>query len=196
MHVILTTSDGNTPLTSDELAGLIPSLSTREELNEWERENILLAREWALADRGEPLELVTDDYIRKLHKKMFGETWTWAGVYRTTDKNIGVPWQQIREQLGVLLGDVRYWIEHQTYPADEIALRFHHRLVQIHPFPNGNGRHARLISDLLAIRLRRPQFSWGSKDLVRQGASRTEYLAAVRAADAGDIQPLLSFARS
>ena len=187
-------SDGNTPLSSQELADLIPNLATKEELNEWERENILLAREWATSDRTKPEEMASDGYIRKLHRKMFEETWKWAGQYRVTEKNIGVPVHDIRERLMELLGDVRYWIENSTYPPDETAVRFHHRLVFIHPFPNGNGRHARLMADTLVMKLGRPAFSWGSAK-VKEGEARAKYLEAIRAADQGDIQPLLKFSR-
>ena len=190
------TSDGNTPLSPEELADLIPNLATREELNEWERENILLAREWATSDRTAPVQMVSDQYIRKLHEKMFNETWKWAGLYRLTEKNIGVPVHEIRERLMALFGDVRYWIENKTYSLDEIAVRFHHRLVYIHAFPNGNGRHARLIADVLVMKLGNAAFTWGSANLVEEGAARTRYLEAIRAADHGDIQPLLQFARS
>jgi Fic-DOC domain mobile mystery protein B len=193
---LLTNSDGNTPLSQEELADLIPSLATKEDLNEWERENILYAREWATKDRASAVDVVSDSYIRKLHEKMFDQTWKWAGQYRNTEKNIGVPFHEIREQLGGLVGDVRYWIENQTYSADEIAIRFHHRLVQIHPFPNGNGRHARLIADLLVMKLGQPSFTWGARDLVKAGEARAKYLEAIRAADDGDIKLLLIFARS
>src|SRR5947208_8667050 len=120
----MTPTGGNTPLSPEELADLIPSLATKEELNEWERENILRAREWAIGDRTSPIEVASDGYVRKLHLKMFDQTWRWAGQYRRTEKNIGIPFYQIREQLAALLGDVRYWIEHGTFPLDEIALRF------------------------------------------------------------------------
>jgi Fic-DOC domain mobile mystery protein B len=193
---ITATSDGNTPISPDELADLIPSLATKEELNEWERENLLLARDWAIADRTGAVDIASDKYVRKLHGKMFDQTWKWAGKYRGTEKNIGVPFQGIRERLMALFGDVRYWIENSTYSFDEISVRFHHRLVLIHPFPNGNGRHARLIADVLARKLSRPEFTWGSANLVKEGEARTKYLEAVTTADNGDIQPLLKFARS
>ena len=195
MTTLPTTSDGNTPLSPEELADLIPNLATKEELNEWERENILRAREWAVGDRTAARDLASDDYIRKLNGRMFDQTWKWAGEYRRTEKNLGVAVHEIRERLMALFGDVRYWIENNSYPPDEIAVRFHHRLVLIHPFPNGNGRHARLIADVLAMKLGRPIFSWGSENLVK-GEARTRYLDAIRAGDNGDIQPLLKFARS
>lgn len=189
-------SDGNTPLSPEELSDLIPSLATKEDLNEWERENILAAREWADKDRTAPVGMASDAFIRRLHTKMFDSTWKWAGQYRKTEKNIGVPVHQIHEQLGVLFGDIRYWIESGTYSPDEIAVRFHHRLALIHPFPNGNGRHARLIADVLASKLGQPSFTWGATDLVKPGEARTKYLEAMRTADVGDMRPLLTFARS
>jgi Fic-DOC domain mobile mystery protein B len=194
---LLNVGDGNTPLTPEELDGLIPNLGTKEELNEWERENILQARRWALSrknvKRSHP---ISDEYIRELHDRMFNQTWKWAGIYRETEKNIGVSVQQMREMLVTLLGDAKYWIENNTYPADEIAVRFHHRLALIHLFPNGNGRHARLIADVLAVQLGRPVFTWGRKNLIKQGEAREKYLEAMRAADAGDVAPLREFARS
>jgi Fic-DOC domain mobile mystery protein B len=195
LTTLATTSDGNTPLSPEELADLIPNLATKEELNEWERENILLARNWATADRTTPVDMVSDEYVRQLHEKMFNETWKWAGQYRVTEKNIGVPVHEIRERLMALFGDARYWIENGTYSPDEISVRFHHRLVFIHPFPNGNGRHARLIADALVMKLGRPGFTWGSANLVEE-AARKRYLEAIRAADHGDMEPLLKFARS
>lgn len=192
----LNVGDGNTPLAPEELDDLIPNLGTREELNEWERENILRARRWALGRSLASANPVSDEYIRKLHDRMFDQTWKWAGVYRKTEKTIGVPVQQMREMLVALLGDTNYWIENNTYPADEIAVRFHHRLVLIHLFPNGNGRHARLIADVLAVKLARPVFSWGRLSLIKPGEVREKYLQALRTADAGDVAALVEFARS
>jgi Fic-DOC domain mobile mystery protein B len=196
MTTLDTASNGNTPLSPEELADLIPNLATKEELNEWERENILRAREWAVGDRTTARDLASDDYVRKLHARMFDQTWKWAGEYRRTERNIGVAVHEIRELLMTLFGDVRYWIENNTYSPDEIAVRFHHRLVLIHPFPNGNGRHARLVADVFAMKLGRPTFSWGSANLAKEGEARPRYLEAIRAADNGDIRPLLNFARS
>jgi Fic-DOC domain mobile mystery protein B len=196
MVTLETNSEGNTPLSPEELADLIPNLATKEELNEWERENNLQARTWAMGDRTSPVDIPSDEFVRKLHRRMFDQTWKWAGEYRRTEKNIRVPVHEIRERLMALCGDVRYWIENNTYPPDKIAVRFHHRLTFIHPFPNGNGRHARLIADILLIKLGRPAFSWGSANLVKEGEARLKYLEAIRAADKGDIEPLLTFAHS
>jgi Fic-DOC domain mobile mystery protein B len=196
MTTLANTSEGNIPLSPEELADLIPNLATKQELNEWERENILRAREWAFADRSAASDLASDGYVRKLHAKMFDQTWKWAGEYRRTEKNLGVPVHQVRERLVSLFGDALYWIQNNTYTTDEIAVRFHHRLVLIHPFPNGNGRHARLIADLIAMKLGRPAFTWGSANLVKPSEARMAYLHAIRAADNGDIQPLVRFARS
>jgi Fic-DOC domain mobile mystery protein B len=190
------TEDGGTPLSPEELAHLIPNLATKQELNEWERENILQARAWARAERSEPIRMPSDEYVRKLHRKMFDQTWRWAGEYRHSERNLGVPVEEIRERLIASFGDVRYWIENRTHPSDEIAVRFHHRLVLIHPFPNGNGRHARLIADILTAKLGAPALTWGSENLIKMGESRKRYLEALRAADNDDLGPLLLFARS
>jgi Fic-DOC domain mobile mystery protein B len=189
--------DGSTPLSPDEVSDLIPSLSTKEELNEFERQNILVAYRWALdrklLHRNDP---TSEAYVRELHRRMFDETWKWAGGYRMTEKNIGIHPGQIRDALALLLGDLRYWLENGTYSADEISLRFHHRLVSIHPFPNGNGRHARLMADVLSSRQSNPVFTWGRGSLQQAGQIRAAYIRALQAADKQDIHPLLVFARS
>ena len=190
-------SPANTPLGPEEQADLIPSLATREELNEWERDNILRARQWALAERQlSRMEPIREEYLRELHRRMFDQTWKWAGTYRKTDKNLGIPVGEIRERLAQLLGDGAYWLKHKIYDVDECCIRFHFKLVVIHAFPNGNGRHARLIADVIAVKHGRPTFSWGSKDLIAPGEARNEYLSALRNADKGELTPLLKFARS
>lgn len=186
---------GTTPLDPDEAEGLLPShVTTQGALNEWEQANILEAERWAFARRRSAV--LSMDLLLELHRRMFGITWNWAGTIRRTEKNIGVTPQDIRPELHKLFGDTRYWIEHQTYPPEELAVRFHHRLVQVHPFPNGNGRHARLLADVLLFNLDRARFSWGSADLDHQGEARDRYLAALRAADRSDIKPLLEFVTS
>jgi len=185
---------GATPLDADELACLIPShITTQGELNEWEQLNIEQGEAWARRQRKEILD---EGFVRQLHYRMLGETWSWAGGFRTSDKNIGVEWPQIGVKLRDLLNDVRYQIEHVVYPQDEIAARFHHRLVAIHPFSNGNGRHARMMADLLVQRLGQPRFSWGSKSWVGTSVLRANYIEALRAADNGDIKLLMDFVRS
>jgi len=188
--------EDSTPLTHEEQADLIPDLSTKEELNEWELQNIVAARAWALA----PLQLsrqnpLTEAYVRNLHKRMFDQTWKWAGKYRTTEKNIGIPHFQIRDALPLLLGNVQFWIQNATFAPDEIAVRLHHQLVYIHPFPNGNGRHARLMADILNRVHSRPAFKWGSGKITETGELRRAYIDALRAADKGDLRMLLAFAR-
>ncbi len=183
-----------TPLTAEEQAGLIPSdITYRYELNRVEQENILRSQAWALARRR---NLLSEKFIEDLHGRMLGDVWRWAGKFRTTEKNLGVPYYEVPAALRKLLEDTSSWIELRSYPRDEIALRFHHRLVQIHPFPNGNGRHARLTADLLVIRLGGERFTWGRVNLEAPGEARRRYIAALRAADAHDFGPLLTFSRS
>jgi Fic-DOC domain mobile mystery protein B len=190
-------SEANTPLTPEEQADLIPSLATREELNEWELDNILHARQWALGDRQiSRSDPTNEEYIRQLHARMFDQTWKWAGTYRKMDKNLGILIGEIRERLAQLLGNAAYWLENKTYNVDECAVRFHHELVVIHPFPNGNGRHARLVADVVAVKYGHPVFSWGSMELTAPGEARNDYLSALRTADKGDFTPLLKFARA
>lgn len=186
---------GATPLDPDEAAGLIPRhITTQGELNEWEQTNILEGVQWALKQKKR--DLLDETYQRELHRRMFSKTWKWAGNFRQTDKNIGIDWNQISVQLRNLQGDAKAQIEFKSYPPDELALRFHHRLVWIHPFANGNGRHARLMADMLIQRLGQPAFSWGGQSLVGASEKRRAYLDALRAADGRDYQPLFQFARS
>jgi len=202
------TAEGATPLDPDTLAGLIPDLATQEELNAFEQQNIALAVRWALRSRtlrrelltAHGLRLLTAHGLRLLHQRMFDQTWRWAGRFRTVGTNIGVDWPQIPVQVASLCADIAYQIAEGVGEPDEQALHLHHRLAFIHPFPNGNGRHARLAADLLARQLGRPLFSWGASlgatSLVEETPARQTYLAALRAADRGDIEPLLRFARS
>lgn len=184
----------NTPLTEEERAQLVPTYITqRRELNEAELANINEAMRWLSARKRHVTE---DAFLRELHRRMFGGVWRWAGDYRTTPRNIGIDAYRIPTEVRQLVGDVKYQIEHAAYPADEIAVRFSHRLVSIHPFPNGNGRHSRLAADLLAGELGRPPFTWGRINLVDPGETRKAYVAALQAADGHDIDALLRFARS
>ncbi len=187
---------GATPLDPDEADGLIPEhLSTRAELDAWEQLNISEAIDW-LRKRQDSESLLTIDFLRELHRQMFSDTWEWAGKFRWTLKNIGVAPEKIIEQAHDLLADTRYWIENDSYPVDEIAVRFHHRLVSIHPFPNGNGRHGRLMTDALIRETGAPLFTWGSSSIDDRGAVRDRYIRALHSADAGDYAPLLAFVRS
>lgn len=187
-------NDGGTALTEEEREGLIPSYITlRNELNEAEQANILEAEEWAFARKRDLLE---EKFLNNLHQRMYGNVWRWAGQYRTTGKNIGIDAYRIPTKLRQLLNDCRYWIENGTYENDEIAARFHNRLVSIHCYPNGNGRHARLAADLLLKSMGLERFSWGGKNLVDVGETRKRYIAALQAADEHDIGPLLEFVRS
>lgn len=187
-----------TPLEPQEREGLLQSWIThRKDLNEAEQENIVAGAAWARRLRRLPLDrLLSVDFMQTLHKRMFGDVLQWAGAFRTMERSIGIQAYRIPMELAGLLDDIRFWIEHETYPRDEIAIRFHHRLVAIHPFPNGNGRHARLAADLLVERLSGEPFSWGGGSLADIGELRARYVTALRAADNHDIGALLEFARS
>ena len=186
--------DANTPLDAEEMQQLIPSYITlRRELNEAEQVNIAHASKWLSSRRSDPLDEV---FLRELHRRMFGQVWRWAGHYRKTARNIGVDANRVRRDTAQALDDARFWVANATYAPDEIAVRFSHRLVAIHPFPNGNGRLSRMAGDLLAVQLGRPQFSWGSHSLTDANVTRAAYIAALRAADAHDLGPLILFARS
>jgi Fic-DOC domain mobile mystery protein B len=193
-------SHGNTPIRPEEAEQLIPRISTMSELNEYEALNILRARAWAFDSRTmkstDPLE---EPYVRELHHRMFDNVWKWAGTYRQTERNIGCDPKEIVQRIPQLLANTRYWLEHKTFSTDEALLRFHHQLTRIHPFANGNGRHARMIVDVIAVKYGGTEFTWGAgKNLVGQGDARTRYLAALRTFDANenDVESLLEFARS
>ncbi len=187
--------EGATPLDPDEMKALLPDyISTQGELNTLEQENILSANGWARKKRQ---DLLNEAFLRELHHKMFGNVWKWAGQFRKTAKNIGAPAERVPEELHKLLADTRYWIENNTYPWPELGARFHHRLILIHPFPNGNGRHARLLTDLLLEQNGQPPFTWGQTQIEQKAASaqqvRESYIAALREADAKRLAPLLAF---
>lgn len=188
--------EGATPLNHNDLEGLKPKhITERQELDRLEQENIGDAISWLLKRRKG--EILSEQFVLKLHEKMFDKVWTWAGKYRRLDTNIGINWTNIPVNLRHLLDDVKYWIENSTYSHDEIAIRFHHRLVAIHLFPNGNGRHARLITEMLqAELLGEKPFSWGEENLTKGGDVRDRYIQALRDADNNDYNALLEFARS
>jgi Fic-DOC domain mobile mystery protein B len=183
---------GATPLDPDEIQGLIPShITLQGQLNDYEQENISRARQWAYSRRrGDPLNR---EFIRTVHRRMFDATWHWAGDFRRSDKNIGCQWTQVPTQLYQLAGDVRAQIEYKALPEAVIAAHYHHRLVSIHPFANGNGRHARFMADLLLKDLTGKIFTWGQSSLGSGGEARTAYIKALKAADGGDYDPLLLF---
>lgn len=186
--------EANTPLTAEEREQLIPAYITlRHELNEAEQVNIGEALRWTMSRKRDVLD---QEFLSELHRRMFGDVWRWAGRYRTTPRNIGVDAYRISTDIRQLIDDARYWVANGTYPSDEIAVRFSHRLVAIHPFPNGNGRLSRLVGDLLSRQLGQPAFSWGRTSLIDAGMTRALYVEALRAADSHDIEPLMRFARS
>ena len=184
--------EGATPLSEDEKDQLIPGhIVNREQLNEWEQRNILEAEQWAFSQRR--TRILSADFVRALHRRMFDRTWKWAGSFRTTDKNIGVPAHQIPTALRNGLDDAEYWLENEIFPIPEAAVRLHHRLVSVHPFPDGNGRHARLAADVLLFNLNQLRLDWGGTGLDSSGPKREAYITALKAADAGNFNPLLQF---
>ncbi len=186
---------GTTPLDPDESDGLLIEISTHSELDVAEQFNIALAELWATGRKHN--DILTVKFLKRLHKEMFSGVWRWAGTFRTSNKNIGIEWRcgAISIALQQLLLDVEYQINQGIYPFDEIAARFHHRLVSIHPFPNGNGRHARLVTDLLLMHYHKSRGSWGATMQMPIEEIRKEYLAALREADDGSISKLTLFLR-
>ncbi|WP_072386859.1 mobile mystery protein B [Hyphomicrobium sp. CS1BSMeth3] len=183
-----------TPLRPEEVHALRVPVVDRRQLNEIEALNVTEGRAWALRSRRDHL---TDSYLTELHRRMFGTVWTWAGAYRAHEVNIGnVPPHEVPVRVRAALDDARYWAEHETYGAHELAIRLHHRLVLVHPFVNGNGRCTRAMADIVVHRMKAAPLTWGSTSLIDTGAARAAYIAALKRADDHDFEALIAFATS
>jgi Fic-DOC domain mobile mystery protein B len=188
---------GQTLIDCDELKDLIPGhITLILELNQFESQNILEAQKKYLQGRQRRFALDNPEILKRIHHDMFSHTWKWAGQYRQSNKNLGVTWQNIPEEMKKACDDFVYWKEHKTFSPTEIAVRFHHRLVSIHPFPNGNGRHARLVSDIFLREMNEKPLTWGSGDFFQKTPDRDAYIKALQKADAKDFTDLIQFARS
>lgn len=191
---IFETDDNSTPLTEEEKQELRAKwVTTRAELNELETQGIAEAEIWLLKKNKK--DILSENFIRTLHKKMFGNVWKWAGKFRTSERNIDVAPYEISSKLKILLDDTIFWIENKTYPEKEIAVRFHHRLVQIHPFPNGNGRISRLMADLIMRKQGKENLNWGTGNLTEISELRKRYIAALQEADKGNYTQLIEFVK-
>ena len=189
---------GQTPISEEEIEELlVKAISTKAELDEFEQKNIEIAVEWTMRQKFLIDRILSIEFIKVVHKRMFDQVWGWAGEFRKTNKNIGVDKHYIFTELTKLTDDVKFWINNKTYNDDKIAIRYKHRLVKIHPFANGNGRHSRLCADILILHVfNKPVFSWGSRNHVTTIDTRKKYLDAIHSADNNDLAPLLNFARS
>lgn len=190
--------DGQTPLAEEEKEALkIKAITTQGELDEFEQLNIEKAVEWTIRTKFKPENILTEKFIKDLHKRMYGDVWKWAGKFRQTEKNIGISWIQISLELKNLLDDTKYWIENKTYTPEEIAIRFKHRIVSIHCFPNGNGRHSRMMADIIIESIfGKDIFSWHQSNMVKANEIRKAYIDALQKADNGNIEPLIEFAKN
>jgi len=197
MGLELEYDDGQTPLSEEEKDGLlIKTITTHGELDEYEQLNIEKAVAWIMLQKFKPEKILSEQFIKNLHKRMLGDIWSWAGKFRKSEKNIGVRWVTISTELNKLLNDTKYWIKHQTFTPDELAIRFKHRLVNIHCFANGNGRHSRIMADINIQSIFKGEiFSWHQSNMIKADEVRTKYISAIRAADKGDIAPLIEFSR-
>jgi len=189
---------GQTPLNEEEKEGLlIKTISLQKELDEFEQLNIEKAIEWTIHTNLKQDRILSEKIIKDLHKKMFGDVWKWAGEFRKSEKNIGIKWPQIGIELKKIFDDTKYWIENETYPPKEIAIRFKHKIVQIHCFPNGNGRHSRMMADIIIESIFGKEiFTWNNSNMVKGDKSRKKYIIALKDADNGNIKSLLKFAAS
>jgi Fic-DOC domain mobile mystery protein B len=190
--------NGQTPLSEEELEGLkISSITTREELDEFEQLNIEKAIQWTIGKKFHSKELFSEKFMNDLHKRMYGEVWKWAGTFRTSEKNLGIKSYLIPVQLKQLLDDVTFWYENNVFTPEELAVRFKHQLVSIHCFANGNGRHSRLMADLIMDKLyQQPFLTWGGSSLVKSNEKRKAYIKAIQMADRHDLEQLIIFAKS
>lgn len=196
MGLVHDEKEGQTQISEEEKTGLkIKVITLQRELDEFELRNIAKAQKWLKKQKVEAVDVLQEAFLKKLHQRMFNDVWKWAGTFRRSEKNIGVPWVQVPREVRVLCDDALFWVEHETFPPTEIALRFKHRLVSIHCFPNGNGRHARMMADVLMEQVfGLSAFSWRAGNLVSATEERKMYITALRAADRGDMGPLLAFA--
>lgn len=190
--------DGQTPLDDDEKEGLkIKSITTQGELDEFEQLNIEKAVEWTIHTKLRPEKILTEKFIKDLHKRMYNDVWKWAGEFRKTEKNIGIPWTKIGIELKILLDDSKYWIDNKTFPPEEIAIRFKHRIVSIHCFPNGNGRHSRMMADIIMESIFGEEiFSWHQSNMVKANETRKKYISSLKEADNGNYNNLIEFAKN
>lgn len=195
MEFLSFNGEGQTPVSADERIGLRLPVTTIGELDKVEQVNIEKAIFWLIGRRLTAKQVLSEVFIRKMHRMMFKDVWKWAGKFRQTEKNIGVRWVMIAREVKVLCDDVLFWIDKEVYPKEEIAIRFKHRLVSIHCFPNGNGRHSRMMADVLAEQVfQLPLFTWG-RNLPDVSMQRTAYIRALRDADRGDVSYLVAFAK-
>lgn len=197
MGLELEYGDGQTPLSEEEKDGLlIKIITTHGELDEHEQLNIEKAIEWTIKTRFKKDQILSPEFIKTLHKKMLGDVWSWAGKFRKSEKNIGVKWITIGIELQALIDDTTYWIAHNSFSPDEIAIRFKHRLVNIHCFSNGNGRHSRIMADIIMESIFGLEpFTWNNSNMVKPDETRRNYINAIREGDKGNIQPLIDFAK-
>lgn len=188
---------GQTPLEEEEKEGLkIKSITTQGELDEFEQLNIEKAVEWTIHSNFKLEKILTEKFIKNIHLRMYSDVWKWAGEFRKTEKNIGISWTQIEIELKNLLDDTKYWIDNNTFPPEEIAIRFKHRIVSIHCFPNGNGRHSRIMADIIMESIFGNEiFSWHQSDMIKANETRNQYIKALREADNGNFEQLIKFAK-
>lgn len=189
--------DGQTPINEEEKEGLkIKSITSQRELDEFEQLNIEKALEWTINNKFSAEKILTEKFIKEVHKKMYGDVWKWAGNFRKSNKNIGINWTIIAIELKKLLDDTHYWIQNQTFEPEHIAITFKHRIVAIHCFPNGNGRHSRMLADIIMESIfQKEVFTWQHSNMIKANETRKKYILALKQADKGNISSLIEFAK-
>lgn len=190
MGMIKFDKEGETPL--DDISGLIPKITTRVELDSEEAKNISNAFLKYLLLPSVAKNIQFDEpFLRQVHIDMLGNVWTWAGTYRTTQTSIGIEANKIQHKLYQLMDDLKTWTEFWEYK--ETATKLHHMLVIIHPFLNGNGRWARLVTDIWLASQGHETLEWGNENLVDVNNDRSEYILALKETDKGDLERLQKF---
>ncbi|HBH79510.1 MAG TPA: mobile mystery protein B [Nitrospira sp.] len=198
----MTIADGTQPggeTSGDDISGLILAhLETRAERNVAEAQAISLAYDKYIFEarrKKQGTRWLTDEFIRNVHQDMLGSIWDWAGKYRRDNLNIGMDWHLIPEQVRLLCDDFLHWdAQASTMPVLEVAARLQNRLTKIHPFRNGNGRHARLMTDIFFLSRRHPLLEWPQTQLMSEGHQiRAQYITAMQDADQGDFSSLVKF---
>jgi Fic-DOC domain mobile mystery protein B len=187
--------EGATPL--DDISGLLRrDITTRGQLDEAETLNILGAVDWI--ERGRLRDVFTVDFYERLHSRMYDDVWEWAGDLRSVTgarPNIGVPPEMVPIELGRVAMEFNWeWQNSDQTNLLPFIAKYHHALVWVHPFNNGNGRWSRLACDVVMKRLaKKPLITWATDTLNVDSGERSQYINALKMADDFDLAPLVEY---
>lgn len=186
---------GETPIDVSHLK--VKGVQTRSQLDSVEAANILkvVSKYFGRRRPTERMAPFTLQWVKRLHREMFGDVWKWAGRNRTSEINIGVKWHLIDEKLQQLLDDLACWGQSEVGVLEQAAM-LHHRAVQIHPFYNGNGRWARMLANILLHSRGYSSTGWPNELIGTTSIIRDRYIAAIKAADDGNYDLLTDLHRT